>query len=392
MDLLDLLDCIEEAPAIVQPQMKLSNTVIEGQLLDHISERRMPRQFVADNLAALRLLQELDQRSSRSYSLSDQEREVLLRFHGWGAMPDVFLDEPPSGVKESATLIRELVEEVAGEAGYQQARGTILSAFYTPPVLMGTMYKILERLGVKGGRWLEPSCGTGLFLGMAPQQWNVKWTGVEIDQVSAKVAQWLYPLSDIRVGALEQTDLPIDYFDAVVGNVPFTEVVPYDRQFSGWEFGGLHDYCIAKVLRCLKPGGIAALITSVGSLQSKRSQGFRERLAQQCELVTAIKLPRYTFREFALTQISADLLILRKLLPRELGNSAQWVTLSDSPILHPETEVALSANCWFIENPQWVLGTWTIDKHYASPRLDVVQVEGASSSGTTDCGIARATA
>jgi N12 class adenine-specific DNA methylase len=375
---MDLFDLIPTAVPTSAPRVKLSNTVIEGQLLEHITERRLPRQFITDNLEALRLLQLLDAQSPRSYnSLSDEERKVLLRFHGWGAMPDVFLDEPPSALRESAGLIRELIVGVAGELGYQQARGTILTAFYTPPVLMGVMYRILERLGVKGGRWLEPSCGTGLFLGAAPAQWRVEWTGVEIDAVSAKIAQWLYPVSDIQVGALEQADLPIDYFDAVVGNVPFTEVAPYDRQFSGWEFGGLHDYCIAKAVRCLKPGGVAALITSVGSLQSKRSQGFRERLAQQCKLVAAIKLPRDSFRSFAGTQISADLLILRKLLPRQGGNSSQWVNLVDSPIRHPETGVALNANCWFIENPQWVLGEWAIDKHYASPRLDVVRAKDA---------------
>lgn len=351
----------------------IANTIITPALATAISVTRTPRQMAEDNLAAMHLLLDLRDVPTHAHSLDDAERLTLLRYQGWGVAAEVFMDDPPPQWVTLADQTRAAIVALAGDAGYQDCRHSVLTAFYTSPWLIGGIYRLLERLGVGSQprlQALEPGCGTGLFMGLAPQQWSVRWTGVEPDPISSQIARWLYPQATIHPSGMEQADLPTEFFDLVVGNVPFMQTPPYDRAFTTWEFGGLHDYCIAKAVSALKPGGIAALLTSVGSLQSKRSQAFRERLSQQVKLVTALKLPMFTFWNFCRTQIGSDLLVVQKLLPGESGNRHDWVNLVEMPeFINPETQKPLCANPWFVEHPECVIGNWTLDKHYANPRL-----------------------
>ncbi len=362
----------EVAETVSQPSTHIANAIIAPELASAISLPRTPFQIAQDNLAALRLLLELRDIPVHAHSLSQEECLYLLRYQGWGTAAEVFMDTSPNPWAELAQQVRSVLLELVGEPGYEASRHSVLTAFYTSPWLIGGIYRLLERMGLGSQaplQALEPGCGTGLFMGMTPQ-WQVNWSGVEPDPVSSLIARRLYPQATIYPSGIEEADLPTEFYDLAVGNVPFMQAVPYDRAFTTWEFGGLHDYVIAKAISTLKPGGVAALLTSVGSLQSKRSQAFRERLSQQVRLITAIKLPMFTFWNFSRTQIGSDLLVFQRLMPGERGNSKAWVNLIEMPeFINPETEKPLCINTWFEEHPECVIGNWTLDKHYGSPRL-----------------------
>lgn len=353
--------------------------------------------MLSDNLRAIDLLivREAANREGREIEpLSEEQAIDLLRYQGWGTLAEVFIDPPPPQWQVAAAQVRSAVTALTGERGYQACRHSILTAFYTSPWIVRGIYRLLERMGVgalaaaraKEGnslRCLEPGCGTGLFIGMTPPQWGMVWSAVEPDPISYRIAKALYSATEIYNQLIEETDLPLEYFDIALGNVPFLQSVPHDSAFATWEFGGLHDYVIAKTMAALKPGGILAVLTSVGSLQSSRSQAFRERLAQQARLITAIKLPMMTFWGFSRTQIGADLLILQKRLPGQMGNSHLWTPLVEMPgFLNPETNQPLKANAWFARYyPECVIGKWTFDKHYGSARLTSVWEKPESYDG-----------
>lgn len=336
----------------------------QNQLLKQLAKTRSQRQKIKDSIQAIRLLKQL-QAEDRPATL-DEQMQLCLHL-GAGLSADLFVDPPKS---EWAKLAVEL-QELLTPQEFDRMRGTMTTAYYTPPAIAQCIYEGLSRLGCNGGEWLEPTIGTGLFIGLTPPTWSCRWTGVEIDSISGSICQKLYPEATVYLQALERTRLAVNHFDGCVGNVPYSEVTPYDPQFVNWSLDGLHNYCLARSIQAVRPGGIVALLTSVGTLQSKRSQAFRERISRLVRLLGAFKLPMTAFRSFSHTDAPADLLFFQTLAPGEEGNAEEWVELVESPILNPETQEPLLLNRYFQIYPQRLLGELTIDKLYASPRLSL---------------------
>ena len=319
---------------------------------------RTARQKIRDTLTAIETLKAL-QSSNRERTPADEQ--ALSRYWGMGLMTPLFkVPVDPTWAKDAERLQGLLTEDE-----YEDVRSTIGTAYYTPTYLIEFIYRVLARFGVRGGNFLEIGCGPGWFLGLTPQEWRVKWTGVEKEPLSAAIAESLYPQAVVVNRAIERTRLAFD-FDAAVGNVPYSEVVPYDPQSSLRSLGGIHDYCLMREIEALRRGGIGAVLTSVGTLQAKKSQAFREWAAQRVRLIAALKLPMGALSEGSNTEASADLLIFQKLQEGEEGNADEWVDLVESPIVNEETGEPFLMNQWFELHPEHLLGKLALDKLYGN--------------------------
>ena len=231
---------------------------------------------------------------------------------------------------------------------YEAARESTLTAFYTPPVVIRSMYQVLERLGFQRGNILEPSCGVGNFIGMRPDNLSdSKIYGVELDSISGRIAQQLYQKSSIAVRGFEKTDLPDSFFDAAIGNVPFGSFKIVDKRYDKYNFL-IHDYFFARTMDKVRPGGIIAFITSKGTMD-KENPSVRKYLAQRAELLGAIRLPNNTFKDAAGTEVTTDILILQK-RDRMVDQLPEWVNLGIDVN-------GLPMNQYFVDNPNMVLGT-----------------------------------
>ncbi|MCY6493963.1 DEAD/DEAH box helicase [Leptolyngbya sp. GGD] len=348
----------------ISRSLQSATRIPQDRLLSQLSLTRSQRQKVKDNIKAIQLLKQL--RTAHRLPTIDEQIQLCLHL-GSGLSADLFVDPPKSEWAKLATELKALLtpEEFA------QMRGTMTTAYYTPPAIAQCIYEGLIRLGCNGGEWLEPTVGTGLFIGLAPSDWSCRWTGVEIDSISGSICQRLYPEATVYLQALERTRLAVNHFDGCIGNVPYSEVTPYDPQFVNWSLDGLHNYCLARSIQAVRPGGIIAVLTSVGTLQSKRSQAFRERISSLVRLLGAFKLPMTAFRSFSHTDAPADLLFFQTLAPGEDGNAEEWIDLVESSILNPETQEPLLLNHYFHTHPNHLLGELAIDKLYASPRLSL---------------------
>ena len=270
------------------------------------------------------------------------EQIILSKYVGWGGIPEAFDERADSWRTEYGMLKNILTPEE-----YASARESTLTAFYTPPTVINAVYRVMKQLGFREGNILEPSCGIGHFIGMLPEEMKEsKIYGVELDTISAGIAQQLYQKTSIAAQGFEETNLPDSFFDAVVGNVPFGDFKVPDKRYDKHKFL-VHDYFFAKSLDKLRPGGVMALITSKGTMD-KENSAVRKYIAQRADLLGAIRLPNNTFKGNAGTEVVSDVLILQK-RDRIIDIEPEWVQLDT-------TEDGIKMNHYFVQHPEMVLG------------------------------------
>lgn len=294
-----------------------------------------PSQRYANNMVAIRLLKQLE---AENRPATPEEQEVLAKYVGWGGLADCF-DPKHSRYEELKGLL--------SETEYAAARESTLTAFYTPPVVIRSIYAVLEQMGFSQGNILEPSCGVGNFLGMLPESMaESKVYGVELDDVSGRIARQLYPRSSISVRDYEKMDFPDNFFDVAVGNVPFGQFKVQDRRYDRLNLS-IHEYFFAKTLDKVRPGGVVAFVTSSYTMD-KRTGNVRKYIAQRAELLGAIRLPNDTFRAAAGTEVVSDVLFLQK-RDRMVDIEPEWVQLG-------ATDDGIQMNRYFLDHPDMVLG------------------------------------
>ena len=295
------------------------------------------------NTEAIRVLKQCEEENRFA---TPEEQKVLAQYVGWGGIPEAFDENNAAWQSEYNELSQLLSDEE-----YQSTRESTLTAFYTPPVVISAIYKVMEQMGFKDGNILEPSCGIGNFIGMLPQSMqNSRVYGVEIDKISAGIAQQLYQRSSIAGQPFEQAEIPDSFFDAVVGNVPFGDFSVADKRYDKNHFL-IHDYFFAKSLDKLRPGGVMALVTSKGTMD-KENPAVRKYIAQRAELLGAIRLPNDTFKGNAGTEVVSDILILQK-RDRIIDIEPDWVHLNTD-------KNGIRMNSYFAEHPEMILGDMKI--------------------------------
>ena len=291
------------------------------------------------NYAAIKVLK--DCQSENRFATSD-EQVILSKYVGWGGIPEAFDERAGSWQSEYAMLKNILTPEE-----YASARESTLTAFYTPPEVSTAIYKVLEQMGFQEGNLLEPSCGIGNFIGMLPKSMeNAKVYGVELDTISAGIAQQLYQKSSIAAQGFEEVNVPDSFFDGVIGNVPFGDFKVSDKRYDKYNFL-IHDYFFAKSLDKLRPGGVMALVTSKGTMD-KENSNVRKYIAQRAELLGAIRLPNDTFKGNAGTEVVSDILFLQK-RDRLIDIEPDWVHLDTD-------ENGIRMNSYFVQHPEMILG------------------------------------
>lgn len=270
------------------------------------------------------------------------EQEVLVRYTGWGAIPQAFDPEKSDWKKE----YDELQELLTGDE-YRAARSSTLNAHYTKPEIIRSMYEVLERMGFQGGSILEPSMGTGNFFGMLPDTMREKsrLTGVELDLISGRIATQLYQNADVRIGGYEKTPIPDSFYDIAIGNIPFGQYRIPDKKYPSHLL--IHDYFFVRTLDTVRPGGVIAFITSKGSLD-KADPKVRRYIAQRADLLGAVRLPSNTFSKNAGTEVTTDIIFLQKRHDLRT-NDPNWVFTG-------QTEDGISVNQYYLDHPEMMLG------------------------------------
>lgn len=323
-------DIHPEIPTSDRNQFKITN--------DNLGEGSAREKF-NNNVEAIRVLKKCEEENRFA---TPKEQEILSKYVGWGGLPQAF-DEKDSSWSNEYSILKNLLDEKE----YSQARESTLTAFYTPPVVIRSMYKALENMGLKTGNILEPSCGVGNFIGMLPNSLeDCKLYGVELDSISGRIARQLYQKSTVAVQGYEDTNLPNSFFDVAVGNVPFGDFKVLDKKYDKHKFL-IHDYFFAKTLDKVRPGGVIAFITSKGTLD-KENPSVRKYIAQRADLLGAIRLPNNTFKANAGTEVTSDIIFLQK---RDSITDIEpdWVYLG-------ENDDGIRMNQYFIDNPEMVLG------------------------------------
>ena len=291
------------------------------------------------NYAAIKVLK--DCQNENRFATPD-EQKILSRYVGWGGIPEAFDERAGAWHTEYAMLKNILTPEE-----YASARESTLTAFYTPPEVSTAIYRVLEQMGFQEGNLLEPSCGIGNFIGMLPKSMeNAKVYGVELDTISAGIAQQLYQKSSIAAQGFEEVNVPDSFFDGVIGNVPFGDFKVSDKRYDKYNFL-IHDYFFAKSLDKLRPGGVMALVTSKGTMD-KENSNVRKYIAQRAELLGAIRLPNDTFKGNAGTEVVSDILFLQK-RDRLIDIEPDWVHLDTD-------ENGIRMNSYFVQHPEMILG------------------------------------
>ena len=330
-------------PAFTLPRkkerMEAAAPLFAGGVNYHITDDALgaapPSQRYANNVAAIRLLKQLE---AENRAATAEEQEVLAKYVGWGGLADCF-DPRHSNYEGLRSLLSE--EE------YAAARESTLTAFYTPPVVIRSIYTVLERMGFRQGNVLEPACGIGHFFGMLPESMaESKVYGVELDDISGRIARQLYPRSSISVRGYEKTDFPDNFFDVSVSNVPFGQFKVQDRRYDRLNLS-IHEYFFAKTLDKVRPGGVVAFVTSSYTMD-KRTGNMRKYIAQRAELLGAIRLPNDTFKAAAGTEVVSDILFLQK-RDRMVDIEPEWVQLGTN-------DDGIPLNRYFLDHPDMVLG------------------------------------
>ena len=303
-----------------------------------------------DNLAAIELLKRVEADDRRP---TPPEKRSLVRYVGWGGLPQVF-----DSCNEEWTPERQRLERLLTPEELESARASTLNAHYTAPGVVSAMYDALRRLGFSHGRVLEPALGLGHFIGLMPDdmQARSRITGIEIDSVTARLAKLLYPDADIRHKPFEESVLPDGGFDVAIGNIPFGNYKPFDPRFKGWNFL-IHDYFFAAALGKVRHGGLITFITSKGTLD-KHDTVLREYVSQQADLVAAIRLPNDAFKKNANTEVPTDIVMLRKRLPGELPSGPAWRNVVETTNSAGET---IPVNEYFAAHPEMMLGEMRLE-------------------------------
>ena len=291
------------------------------------------------NIMAIQLLKKCQEENRFA---TPEEQIILSKYVGWGGLSEAFDENNSAWATEYLELSSVLTPEE-----YASARESTLTAFYTPPEVITAIYKAMEQMGFKEGNLLEPSCGIGNFIGMLPDAMqDSKIYGVELDTISAGIAQQLYQKTTIAAQGFEETNLPDSFFDGVVGNVPFGDFKVSDKRYDKHKFL-IHDYFFAKSLDKLRPGGVMAFVTSKGTMD-KETLAVRKYIAQRAELLGAIRLPNNTFKGNAGTEVVSDILILQK-RDRLIDIEPDWVHLDTD-------ENGIKMNSYFVQHPEMILG------------------------------------
>ena len=335
---------LESVEHISQPQIVEEKPPVSAKnfhIIDaHLGEGG-PKSKFSDNLRAIQLLKVLEADGRQA---QPDEQEVLSRYVGWGGLPDAFDPEKKDWQSEYTTLKETLTQEE-----YESARASTLNAHYTSPAIIRSVYQAVENMGFEGGNILEPAMGIGNFFGMLPPSMeSSKLYGVELDSVSGRIARQLYPQADITVAGFETTDRP-DFYDLVVGNVPFGNYSVNDRAYNKHGFS-IHNYFIAKSINQVRPGGVVAVLTSRYTMDAKNSSP-RRYMAERAELLGAIRLPNNAFKANAGAEVVSDILFLQK-REQPMAIEPDWVQSAPNAQGH-------RVNQYFLRHPEMVLGRQT---------------------------------
>jgi len=324
----------EIAPHVLHPEINTeyrTNFQIES---DDIGVGTPLERFY-HNIRAIQLLNKLD---AENRLATPTEQRVLADYVGWGGLSEFFKEDNPHYAE---------LKDVLSDEEYASARESTLTAFYTPPVVIKAVYSALENMHFQTGNVLEPSCGIGNFMGLVPESINdAKFYGVELDNISGRIAQQLYQKNSIAVQGFENTTLPDSFFDAAIGNVPFGQFKVPDKRYDKHNFL-IHDYFFARTLDKVRPGGVIAFITSKGTLD-KENPNVRKYIAQRADLLGAIRLPNDTFKAAAGTEVTSDIIFLQK-RDRLVDIEPDWVHLATDAN-------GIRMNAYFVDNPEMVLG------------------------------------
>ena len=334
----------DEPPAVLTPPKKKKQNALAYPLDadgrnyritdDHIGEGA-PLERFQRNLDAIRTLKAVE---AENRAATAGEQAVLAQYVGWGGLADFFDEKNPRYAE---------LKELLTDAEYAAARESTLTAFYTPPVVIRGIYAALGQMGFTQGNILEPACGIGNFLGMLPESMSgSKLYGVELDDLSGRIARQLYQKSSIAVQGYEKTAFPDNFFDVAIGNVPFGQFHVADKRYDRLNFP-IHEYFIAKALDQVRPGGVIAVVTSSYTMD-KRTASARKYIAQRSELLGAIRLPNNAFKAAAGTEVVSDILFLQK-RERMVDIEPEWVHLATN-------ENGIQMNSYFIDHPDMVLG------------------------------------
>ena len=325
---------------------------------DHLGEGGPKAKYQA-NVAAIKLLKYLEETTGQA---TPEQQEVLSRYVGWGGVADAFDPDKPAWDAEYSELKELLTPEE-----YAAARASTLNAHYTSPTVIRAIYEAVEQMGFRTGNILEPSCGVGNFFGMLPKSMaGSRLYGVELDSISGRIAQQLYPKANITVAGFETTDRR-DFYDLAIGNVPFGQYQVNDKAYNKLGFN-IHNYFFAKALDQVRPGGVVAFVTSRYTMDAKDST-VRRYLAQRAELLGAIRLPNNAFRANAGTDVVSDILFLQK-RDRPLDIAPDWTQTG-------RTEEGFTVNQYFLDHPEMVLGRPTAEStQYGKQDYTVAPIEG----------------
>lgn len=305
---------------------------------DHLGEGT-PKEKCQRNLEAIRTMKSLEVSKVKP---TDIQKQVMSQYVGWGGLADIFDERKDNWASE-----RKQLRELLTEEEYKSARASTLDAFYTSPVIIEAIYEKLADMGLTEGRLLEPSCAVGNFIGKIPEDMNLSVTGVELDSITGRIAKQLYPEADIQVKGFEKTEFVNNTFDVAVGNVPFGNIKPYDKEYNKDKLL-IHDYFFNKALDKVKPNGVVAFITSSGTLDKKDSHA-RELMSQKANFLGAVRLPNTAFKKNAGTEVTSDIIFLQK--KAEPNNE-----IDDTFVKLGRTENGIEVNQYFVEHPEMVCG------------------------------------
>jgi len=305
-----------------------------------LPEKLTPGERLANNINAIKTLINIE---NENRAATEQEKEILAKYVGWGGLADVF-DENKKGQWETS---REFLKANLSSEEYIRARESTLTAFFTPKTVIDSIYNGLDNLGFSQGQILEPSSGIGNFIGNIPEKMNKsEFHSVELDELSGRIQKVLYPQAKIQINSFENVDYKNNSFDAAIGNVPFGEFKVNDKEYDKNNFL-IHDYFFAKSIDKVRPGGVIAFITSSGTMD-KKDESVRRYIGERCELLGAIRLPNNTFKGIAGTEVTSDIIFLKKRDEKFLGEE-EWYKLSTD-------SKGFNYNKYFIDNPEMILG------------------------------------
>lgn len=319
----------------------VSEVSLENYKIINEEENLPPSQRLKNNIEAINVLKALEKENR---SARKDEQEILSKYIGWGGLSDIFDEEKEGQWLDARNFLKE---NLTGEE-YNRARESTLTAFYTPKVVIDAIYESLSNLGFEKGNILEPSAGTGRFIGNLPEEMKESnFYGVELDRISGQIAKELYPNANIQIKGFEETNFSNNLFDVAIGNIPFGEFKVADREYERNNFL-IHDYFFAKTLDKVRDGGIIAFITSSGTMD-KKSEDVRRYISERAEFLGAIRLPNTTFKGVAGTEVTSDIIFLKK-RDRLLKIDEDWIKLD-------KDAKGLIYNKYFVDNPQMVIGT-----------------------------------